>query len=140
MAVSVRSGIRERRVYRGEFGGDKPCPPRHALLVKTTRKEFGQRLRELRVGRGATLKGLARALGVDHSFLGRIERGVVGAPESLIRAISRELDCPSEPLLILGGYLPEDIHEILRAQPERAVAVLRKALGNPKASANQEAG
>ena len=108
--------------------------------MKRTGTEFGQRLRKLRTHRGATLKGLARAVGVDHAFLGRIERGVVSAPEQLIRTLAHELECSAEPLLVLGGYLPDDIHAILREHPERALAVLRKTLGSRTSVTRQEAG
>ena len=71
--------------------------------MKRTGKEFGARLNTLRVSRGESLNSLARAAGVDPSFLSRIERGLVGAPEQLIHALAAELGCPAEPLLVLGG-------------------------------------
>jgi transcriptional regulator with XRE-family HTH domain len=90
---------------------------------------LGQRLRALRAERDVTLKGLARRLDVDPSFLGRMERGIVAAPESVVRAIASELEVAAEPLLVLAGHLPEDIQQMFRRQPERALAVLRGALG-----------
>lgn len=76
-----------------------------------------------------TMKGLARQLGVDPSFLSRIERGVVAAPEQLVRDLSRALGAVEDPLLLLAGHLPPDVEAILLAQPERSLALLREQLG-----------
>lgn len=79
-----------------------------------------------------TMKGLARQLGVDPSFLSRIERGVVPAPEQLVRDLSKALGAVEDPLLLLAGHLPPDVEAILLAQPERSLALLREQLGtNP---------
>lgn len=75
------------------------------------------------------MKGLARRLGVDPSFLSRVERGCVPAPAHLVRRAATELGTTAEPLLVLAGHLPEDVQAILRAQPERALNLLRRRLG-----------
>ena len=75
------------------------------------------------------MKGLARQLGVDPSFLSRIERGVVAAPEQIVRDVSKALGAVEDPLLVLAGHLPADVEAILLAQPERSLALLREQLG-----------
>lgn len=75
------------------------------------------------------MKGLARQLGIDPSFLSRIERGVVAAPEQIVRDVSKALGAVEDPLLVLAGHLPADIEAILLAQPERSIALLREHLG-----------
>ncbi len=80
-----------------------------------------------------TMKGLARQLGVDPSFLSRIERGVVAAPEQLVRGLSKALGAVEDPLLLLAGHLPPDVEAILLAEPERSLALLREKLG-PKST------
>ncbi len=76
------------------------------------------------------MKGLARQLGVDPSFLSRIERGVVAAPVPIVREISRALGAVEDPLLVLAGHLPEDVEAILLEHPERSLALLREQLGS----------
>lgn len=80
-----------------------------------------------------TMKGLARQLGVDPSFLSRIERGVVAAPEQLVRELSKPLGAVEDPLLLLAGHLPPDVEAILLAQPERSIELLREHLGPKRA-------
>jgi transcriptional regulator with XRE-family HTH domain len=94
---------------------------------------FGARLRQLRQERQVTMKGLARQLGVDPSFLSRIERGVVAAPEQLVRELSKALGAVEDPLLLLAGHLPPDVEAILLAQPERSIELLREHLGPKRA-------
>ena len=55
-----------------------------------------------------SMKGLARQLKVDPSFLSRIERGIVAAPVQLVRELSKALGTIEDPLLVLAGHLPED--------------------------------
>jgi len=78
------------------------------------------------------MKGLARQLGVDPSFLSRIERGVVAVPEQLVRDLSKALGTVEEPLLVLAGHLPEDVEAILLEHPERSLALLREQLGSKR--------
>ena len=63
--------------------------------------EFGQRLRELRKGRGMTLRGLAEAVGVDFTYLSKIENGKAGymPGADTIRSLASELD--ADPLELL---------------------------------------
>lgn len=87
---------------------------------------FGARLRELRESRRVTMKGLARILNLDPSFLSRIERGVVAVPEHVVVQIAKVLGTAEEPLLVRAGHLPKDVENVLHEQPERALAVLRE--------------
>lgn len=91
--------------------------------------ELGARLRDLRRRRRVSMKALARRLGVDPSFLSRVERGRAPAPVDLVRRVATELGVAAEPLLVLAGHLPEDVQAILRAQPERSIQLLRRRLG-----------
>jgi transcriptional regulator with XRE-family HTH domain len=93
----------------------------------------------LRQQREVTLKGLARQLGVDSSFLSRIERGVAAAPAQLVRELSRALGTTEDPLLVLAGHLPEDVEAILIEHPEQSLALLRGQLGSPKRKRSRRA-
>lgn len=79
-----------------------------------------------------TMKGLARQIGADPSFLSRIERGLVAAPEQLVRELSKVLGVASDPFLLLAGHLPPDVEAILLAQPEQSIALLREQLGSKR--------
>jgi transcriptional regulator with XRE-family HTH domain len=110
-----------------------------AKLLTVTRAStaFGVRLRLLREQRRVTMKGLARQIGVDPSFLSRIERGIVAAPAQLVRELSKALGAVADPLLVLAGHLPEDVEAILLEHPERSLALLREQLGSKRRSPRQ---
>lgn len=73
------------------------------------------------------MKELARRVEADPSFLSRVERGLVAAPEDLIRRVAAELDVEVEPLLVQAGHLPEDVRSLLAERPQEVLDVLRTA-------------
>jgi transcriptional regulator with XRE-family HTH domain len=75
-------------------------------------------LRELRVARGESLRAAARQLGVDPSYLSRLERGEKTPSPDLQQRAARYYDVPSEVLGLAEGRVPSDIVEILRDHPE----------------------
>ncbi|MEM6468015.1 MAG: helix-turn-helix transcriptional regulator [Planctomycetota bacterium] len=76
--------------------------------------EFGQRLRELRKGRGMTLRGLAEAVGVDFTYLSKIENGKAGymPGADTIRSLASELDADPLELLQLADKVPPEMEGI----------------------------
>jgi transcriptional regulator with XRE-family HTH domain len=71
---------------------------------------FGVRLRELRKARGYTLRALAKQIGVDFSYVSKIENGRLPHTPSAdtIRAVALALDAdPIELLRIAGKLSPE---------------------------------
>jgi transcriptional regulator with XRE-family HTH domain len=75
-------------------------------------------LRELRHHQGSSLRSAAKELGVDPSYLSRLERGKKPASDQLLEKASRYYDVPLEQLELAKGELPGDILEILRTNPE----------------------
>lgn len=71
---------------------------------------FAGLLREIRARRGLSQSALARAAGIDPSYLNRIERAEREPPKrSVVEALARELDLsPDEAdrLLVAAGHLP----------------------------------
>ncbi len=76
--------------------------------------EFGQRLRELRKGRGLTLRGLAEAVGVDFTYLSKIENGKAGymPGADTIRSLASELDADPLELLQMADKVPPEMEGI----------------------------
>ncbi|KHK01813.1 PAS domain S-box protein [Desulfovibrio sp. TomC] len=96
---------------------------------------FGERIRSRRLARLAedntfTLRRLAGRLGIQPSYLSRLERG---APPSLsedhIQALARELGDDADALLALAGKIPGDVRRLLLDSPERLAQV--RALAKP---------
>src|SRR6218665_2616920 len=81
-------------------------------------KPLGHLLRELREQRGESLRGAAKSLGVDPSYLSKVERGAKPVPERLRPKLASYYDTSSEELAIAEGLVPTDIASILLEHPE----------------------
>lgn len=73
--------------------------------------KFGERLRELRKERGLTLRALAEAVGVDFTYLSKIENRKAGylPGADTIRALAKALEADPLELLELADKVPPEI-------------------------------
>ena len=92
--------------------------------------EFGQVLRDLRTSRQLSLKRLAPDLGVDYSYLSKLENGQVRPSAELVRKVAGYFEYEEDLLLLTASRIPPDIVAILREHPEDAVAFLRARFGD----------
>ncbi len=94
-------------------------------------KGFGdyvrQRREELREGdAGYSLRRVAAAIGVEPSYLSKIERGEQPPPsEKAIVALAKELDEDADMLLALAGKVSEDLQRIIRKRPKLFAQLIR---------------
>lgn len=71
---------------------------------------FGQRLREIRKSKGLSQKELAGKVGVDFTYLSKVENARMSPPsEKTILAIAKALDADSDELLALANKIPSDL-------------------------------
>jgi transcriptional regulator with XRE-family HTH domain len=91
-------------------------------------KALSDLLRDLREDRGTSLRAAARDLGVDPSYLSRVERGSKSVSAAVLDRAARYYDVPREQFVTAAGDLPEDVLEILRANPG-LVAQIRSEYG-----------
>ena len=78
-------------------------------------KQFGTRLRELRVQAHLTQRELAEKIGVDFSYLSKIENGVLPPPsEKVLLKLAEVLGADKDELFALAGKIPDDIAQLLR--------------------------
>jgi XRE family aerobic/anaerobic benzoate catabolism transcriptional regulator len=103
--------------------------------VEPTRDPFlaalGERTRALRLRRGLTRKGLARAADVSERHLANVERGVGNASVQFLRQLALALDCSLAELV--GDETASSpewlmIRELLRGRSEPELAQARGAL------------
>lgn len=87
--------------------------------------QFGQQVRAIRIGCGLTQAEVSKRLKVSKGYISRLEGGKARPAESTVRHLAEAFDTDPGPLLILAGYLPGDIREILKQHPTKAPAVLR---------------
>ena len=91
--------------------------------------EFGQYLRQQREAKSAkefSLRRVAGRVGIEPSYLSKIERGEQPPPgEDTIRRIAEELGEDSDILLALAGKVSTDLLEVIRARPALIAELLR---------------
>jgi transcriptional regulator with XRE-family HTH domain len=75
---------------------------------------FGQKLRECRRSAGISQRELAKQIGVDFSYISKIENGRLPPPAAdTIVKICQVLGVESEDLLALTGKIPSKVQESL---------------------------
>ena len=98
---------------------------------------FGTHLRQRREqlrasSREFSLRKVAARIGVQPSYLSKIERGDEAPPtEERIRALARELDEDPDVLLALAGKVSRDLQEIIRRRPKLMGDLLRQLKSLP---------
>lgn len=83
---------------------------------------FGKRIRELRKARNLTLRGLAAKLGVNFTYVSKIENQKLSfgeyPSEDLIRKLAKVLKADVDELLLLAEKIPEDIKKRVIQRPD----------------------
>jgi transcriptional regulator with XRE-family HTH domain len=84
-------------------------------MPKMEAREFGARLRELRIQARLTQRELADKVSIDFSYLSKIENGVLPPPsEKVILRLVEVLNADKDELLTLAGKVPSDIRQMLK--------------------------
>ena len=76
---------------------------------------LGQKIRRLRKERRITQTELAESIGVDFTYISKIEngRGIKPPAESTLRKIALFLDTDAEELLFLAKKVPQNLQETI---------------------------
>ena len=99
--------------------------------------EFGEYLRQRREKLQQTdpmfsLRRVAGAIGVEPSYLSKVERGDQPPPsEKTIVALARELDEDPDVLLALAGKVSADLQQIIRKRPRLFAQLIRELKDMP---------
>jgi HTH-type transcriptional regulator, competence development regulator len=98
---------------------------------------FGDYLRQRREERRATdpqfsVRKLAAAVGVEPSYLSKVERGEQPPPsERTVVALAKELGEDCDFLLALAGKVSEDLLKIIRKRPRLFAELIRELKNMP---------
>ena len=90
--------------------------------------DFVRQQREKRREQDAafSVRQLARRVGIEPSYLSKIERGEQPPPsEETIAALARELDEDKDVLLALAGKVSSDLQAIIRKRPALFAQLIR---------------
>jgi transcriptional regulator with XRE-family HTH domain len=82
-------------------------------------KTFGKTLRELRRESQVTQRELASRVGVDFSYISKVENDRLPPPSAdTVVAIAKALSVPEGELLALIGKIPSDVERTIATNPE----------------------
>jgi transcriptional regulator with XRE-family HTH domain len=95
---------------------------------------FGRRLRKLRTQKGLTLRALAEAVGVDFSYLSKIENGRAGYLPGAdnIRALAATLGADPLELLELAGKVPPEVESLASSPQARRFYQRAQEIASPE--------
>lgn len=90
---------------------------------------FGELLKDLRTKKGKSIKALGQELGLNYTYISKLENSKVNPSIKSIKKFSRYFKYSSEELLLSAGKIPRDIEEILKNHPKEAIDYLRGKFG-----------
>ena len=91
--------------------------------------KFGEVLKNLRVKKGVSIKELAGEIGLDYTYISKLENFKVNPSAEVIRRFSHYFDYDADELMLSAKKIPDDISEILRTNPKAALNYLRSKFG-----------
>lgn len=84
--------------------------------------QFGDKVRELRLAKNLTLRDLAGKVGVDFTYISKVENQKLSfgeyPSEDLIRKIAKALGADADELLILAEKIPKQIKKRVMERPD----------------------
>jgi transcriptional regulator with XRE-family HTH domain len=83
----------------------------------------------LRSERKQGIKKLAPDLGVDYSYLSKLENNDIAPSEDFVGRVAEYFSYDRDRLLLAAGRVPNEILVILRENPDEALAFLRERFG-----------
>jgi len=86
---------------------------------------FGELLKDLRIKKGKSIKTLGQELGLNYTYISKLENSKVSPSIKSIEKFSRYFKYNSEELLLSAGKIPQDIEDILKNHPREAIDYLR---------------
>ncbi len=94
------------------------------------RTPLGARLRDLRLDRKLTQRGLADELRLDFTYLSKIENGADTPGEDTLQRMAVFFEVDADELLALAGRVPPELTERARREPNMG-RLLRRLPGIP---------
>jgi transcriptional regulator with XRE-family HTH domain len=97
----------------------------------STKSAFGEFVRRSRLEKQAvdpafSVRQVARRVGIEPSYLSKIERGQEAPPgEGTVRRIAEELGQDVDEVLALAGKVPADLVAIIHERPAAVAELLR---------------
>ena len=90
---------------------------------------FGNVLRALRQGKEVSIKQLAKELGLNYTYISKLENSKVNPSPEVVKKVSHYFNYDSDELMLTADKIPKDIMEILKNNPNEAIKYLRSRFG-----------
>lgn len=90
---------------------------------------FGKLLKSLRNEKGVSIKQLAAELGLNYTYISKLENSKVNPSSKVIIKFSDYFNYSSDELMLAADKIPKDILEILKNNPQETVIYLRRRFG-----------
>ena len=94
--------------------------------------DFSNLLKHLRNKKGVSIKKLASEVGLNYTYISKLENAKVKPSLKVIDKFSYYFDYGTEELMIAAGKIPKDIEKILKNNPKEAIKYLRSKFGDRK--------
>ena len=92
-------------------------------------ENFGQYLKKIRLTHNVSQRELANNIGVDFTYLSKIENGKLEPPaEDTIKKIADYLGENADHLILLANKIPSDYKEVLKSDPQ--IPFMLRRIGN----------
>ena len=112
-------------------------------------KEFGETIKNARLAKDLSLRDLAELTGLDHSYIGRLEKNSSTPSRETVTKLAKALNIPENELMVIAGYieaedkeLKEKILEVLEKNKKerllRGGEAIRKITDTPSPSIDDE--
>ncbi len=95
---------------------------------------FGKIVKQARKQKNYTQRELAKIIGIDFTYLSKIENNRTDYPpkEEVIKSFAQELELNSEELIFLAGKIPERDRELLKQHYKTLPALFRRIKNDTK--------
>jgi transcriptional regulator with XRE-family HTH domain len=95
---------------------------------------FGELVKKARKDKGYSQKELAKILGVDFTYLSKLEnhRADYAPKEEVIRGLAHYLGLDKDELMFLAGRIPQRDEEWMKQHYQNMPTLLRRMRENPK--------
>jgi len=99
--------------------------------------DFGSVIKEARKKNGYSQRRLAEILGIDYTYLSKLEnnRAEYSPKEDLIRYLALFLNLDEEELIFLSGRIPSQDEELIKQHYQKMPLLFRRMRENPEFAA-----
>lgn len=94
--------------------------------------DFSVLLKDLRTKKGKSIKKLAAEVGLNYTYISKLENAKVKPSAEVIDNFSNYFNYSTDELMIAAGKIPKDIEEILKSNPKKIIKYLRRKFGGRK--------